>query len=368
VAPDIRGSTAEKMVRKSSIDPKVPVTGKQRRISSTSKFFTLGPYGANDDYAATWVYGLLFFKEDIQLDTIMDLVKEKILEMPRFRSVYNPKKRAFVEQDPQEIDMSYHIKCVDEVMDVQTIQDEFVGSAYKHFEFDKGKPLWQFTYFPRISDGRALLLTNINHIIGDGVAQIELVHLLFDAENHAGSSEGVSRPPKRKKPKNLFGPLNKTRIFMGGIWDGILGTLEKPDSESILMREDPMKGGDMKTAFSDDIEFSNIKDLKEKFEGATVNDILVTLLTLTIRAYLLENEPEALSGKRKLRASFPINRRKNGQSGFRDGSPHNSIGLGVFKFPLKFKSRVDSLWKVKRTLDKIKVKYANSFEIRLLHV
>ena len=117
--------------------------------------------------------GLLFFEKDIGLDTVKKITKERFLIIPRFRSRYDPKKRGFFELDVEtEMDMDYHIRQVDEVLDLKTIRDDYCGDMYKHLDFDPSKPLWILRYFPKIEDGRALLLTSICHTVGDGVSQV----------------------------------------------------------------------------------------------------------------------------------------------------------------------------------------------------
>lgn len=109
------------------------------------------------------------------MDAFKALVKERILSIPRFRSRYDNKRNGFEELDVEsEIDIDYHCKVVDEVLDLRKISDDYVGDVYKNFDFDEDKPLWQFVYFPRMGDGRSLLLTKISHAIGDGVSQVSI--------------------------------------------------------------------------------------------------------------------------------------------------------------------------------------------------
>ena len=120
-----------------------------------------------------WVCGLVFFDEDIGMETVKQITEERILVIPRFRSRYDPKKKGFIELDiEKEMDMDYHLRQIDEVLDLKTIRDDYCGDMYKNLDFDPEKPLWCFRYFPKIEDGRALLLTSICHTVGDGVSQV----------------------------------------------------------------------------------------------------------------------------------------------------------------------------------------------------
>lgn len=96
------------------------------------------------------------------------------------------------------------------------------------------------------------------------------------------------------------------------------------------------------------------------------------MLTLTVRAYFdevgeKEGKPVIKPGQR-VRTAFPINMRTKGADAFRDGSPHNSVALGIFKFQLEFKKRTELVWKVKRKLDKIKLSPEPAVQIVLGNV
>lgn len=115
----------------------------------------------------------IYFKEDVGNDLFRTIAKERLLTMPRFRSRYDHLEGGFYELDVEtEIDLDYHVKVVDDVQDIEQVRLDYVGDVYKHFEFDAEKPLWQLVYFPKLADGRAMLLTKIAHIIGDGVSQV----------------------------------------------------------------------------------------------------------------------------------------------------------------------------------------------------
>lgn len=118
---------------------------------------------------------MLFFDKDIGLELIRKNIKERLLSIPRFRSRYDVKQGAFIEMDVEDIDFDYHLVLEKDIVDIETIRNDYIGNAYKYFDFNPDKPLWQFIYFPRIADGRTVLLTRIAHTIGDGVSQVGLL-------------------------------------------------------------------------------------------------------------------------------------------------------------------------------------------------
>ena len=118
---------------------------------------------------------MLFFDNGIPEETIGKIAHERILTIPRFRSRYDAKKKGFVEIDlEKDFDEDYHLRIVRDKISLDTVRNEYCGDVYKHMNFDPDKPLWQFTYFSNLEDGRSLLLTAINHVIGDGMSQVFL--------------------------------------------------------------------------------------------------------------------------------------------------------------------------------------------------
>lgn len=156
---------------------------------------------------------------------------------------------------------------------------------------------------------------------------------------------------------------------MGGLISPLFDVFGTPDRKNPLTRSNVHETGVMKLSFTEKVELEKVIDVKKKFEGATVNDILVALLTLTVNAYF--DELEAKTGKsvvkrgQKLRAGFAISMRKKGEDPFRDGSPHNSIAQGLLKFYLKPKNCVDLVWRVKRQLDSIKLSPGPFVQVRI---
>lgn len=314
--------------------------GRVRRASVTSRLYR--NMLLSDPDRATYVCGLLTFGEDIGFSTVQDIVKQRLLTIPRFRSRCT--KKGFVELAEDEFDMDFHVEHVQEEITVQEIQDQYVGQLYAHYEIDKFRemPLWKVSYFSNVG-GKSVLLTKIAHAIGDGVSQIEVLFRLLDPQDHgenmhatmgideemeedgdddeeggaAGDGEGGTpsaaaavgggpaskstaivpvadvkqpadaaaaaggslRPPKKRRPPKAFGPLTRARIVLGGVGAALTAVFGTPDSANPLMRTDfrtPSKV--KKTAFTEAIPLDKLKELKVRFKGATLNDILVALL------------------------------------------------------------------------------------------
>mmetsp|Transcript_8905 Transcript_8905/g.10180 ORF Transcript_8905/g.10180 Transcript_8905/m.10180 type:complete len:474 (+) Transcript_8905:408-1829(+) len=335
--------------------PAEPKPGRFRRGSNTTKLH--GMLLKNNKFTGTWCIGMIFFENDIGVDTVKETITKRVLQFPRFRSSYDFKRKGFVELATDELDLEgYHIKIVDETVSVEDVQRDWIGNVYKYFDFDPSKPLWQFTYFKNLDDGRSLLITNISHVIGDGVSQVEVLFRMMDKDE---SATEVKAPKRRRKPKGRFGFLNKCYIFVEGVFTAIGSAMATPDSEGPLMRRDPTIASEQKKiSIAESISLAKLKEIKNKYHDATLNDIMVALLTLTLHGYLdeVEGGKEFLKKKGRVRSSFLINTRSpKAKTTFRDGSPNNKIALGLLRFPLDVNSPANTVYKVKRQLDRVKL-------------
>ena len=114
--------------------------------------------------------------------------------------------------------------------------------------------------------------------------------------------------------------------------------------------------------FTEKIEIERLKEIKNKVEGATLNDVFMVLLTMVLRRYYDENNEEP----RRVSASFPINLRKRGEDKFdRHGSPHNVWAYGIMRFHLQYKDEVDLFRKLKRSIDRVKLSPSPVVQLQL---
>lgn len=314
---------------------------------------------------ATWIYGLLFIESDPGVDAVENLIKTKLLQVPRFRSVY--KRGKFYEVPVEEIDMDYHLVPTfeDSVPSFDSVL-EFIGTLYDEKHYDLSKPLWKYYYIPKLEDGRALLVACINHTIGDGVSNVAvLYHLMDDFDPSAKSSDKpdtTKAPKKKKKKKSYLNLKEKIGWFLWGVNDGLTGTIDKFDSRSALRLKNVFKpSSEKKCAFTKPIDLERVKDLKENFPGATVNDVLLAVLSMAVREYLAEKDGEKSLKRRTLfrskpliRGNFPVNLRNMRKPVLRDMDTSNDWGVAAFRFPLAYKSRIDCMYGVKKQLDGIK--------------
>ncbi|GBG24950.1 Hypothetical Protein FCC1311_039011 [Hondaea fermentalgiana] len=340
--------------------------GRKIRASITTRL--VGNLQRESQAKASWVTGILFFDHDPGFERVQSVVAERLMVMPRFRARMKarsfplPQKFHFVEVNLEDFDIDYHLQKVLADGDTPPTTNDvihFVENMYNGWEPDLSKPLWQLLYVPRLDDGRACLITKISHAIGDGVSQIEVLMRMLDPASDEDEAAMIqaSRPPMKRKKKATFGPLNRTRIFLGGLWSGVFNVFSASDPPNSLRPKNTSDvSGERRFAFTEKVPLPRMKEVKNKLEGATLNDVLILLLTLTMREYFIEAGDEAALSGAKVSAQFPISTRSRGEDPFRDDDPRNQFSYGFLKFYVTFKgSNIDLFWKIKRDLDKIKM-------------
>lgn len=338
--------------------------GRKIRASVTTRM--LGNLQRESQHKSTWVTGLLYFDHDPGFEVVQEVLIERLMSMPRFRACMKgnsfpiPQKIHFVEIDLKDFDIDYHLN---KVLDDHPATDEeinhFVEQMYSGWEPDMSKPLWQLHYVPQMVDGRACLITKISHVIGDGVSQIEVLLRMLDPPTDEEEAKLIqeSRPPAKKMKKAAFGPLNKLRFFLGGVWSGVFNVFSASDPANSLRPANTSDCSDMRRfAFTDKIPLDRMKEVKNKLQGATLNDVLVLVLTLTLRQYFRESGDQRVLNGSKVSAQFPVSTRMPGEQAFRNEDPRNQFSYGFLRFHLTFKgSDLQLFWKIKRDLDKLKL-------------
>lgn len=355
-----------------------------RQASWGTRFITnTEPFGKQ---YLVWCQGLLLFKQQFATEDLDKLIR-KLLDIPRFRSRYDFEKHGFSELPKDSIDMGYHLTVIqNKQVSMKDVLEHYMGNMFESFDVNFEKPLWYCLYFPtvQVEDGtRSILLLNISHVIGDGVSLIGLIFNLMDknldlnelrAESSKTSGAMVSEKKsevqteaqsttkaleirKRKKVNHNFGPFNLLLIFLKGIWDAFFASLALLDSKTPLCRsKDDLPSSQKSIAIAAQIPLDKVKQVKNKFEGATVNDVLIAVLNLAMLGYLKEQGLEPTELKRKqIRASFPINTRKQGEPLLKDDSPSNHFSMCFFNFVTEASSRIEMVHKVKQIIDKIKL-------------
>jgi hypothetical protein len=355
--------------------------GRKRRASATTRIF--GHFLAEKTPRATWCVGVLILERDPGGNILRDTLWSRLGSMGRFRSRLNVGRFGGYWEELPETELlrlrdSGYLWSEVLTDGKGTIDDlNAVVGATDEWNYDRHAPLWRAQYARKLADGRAGLIVCINHGIGDGVSLIATLLGICDQPDEekdgTGKSMAQSRGSMAAPGKRLKGPalgkMTKFNAFWYGVYHGLTSSKWAPDPKNALSIPDvtkPSKSKRVKQA--ERIPLEEMKKLKNKFPGASLNDIMMAVMTATIRAYLLEKQDKAADGSKKVRGAFPINLRSPKEPVLRDGDPMNKWAYGIFNFDFKYKTRIELVWKVKNQIDKIKVSPSPLIQYKLAGV
>ena len=227
-------------------------------------------------------------------------------------------------------------------------------------------PLWSIKIVTNLKDGRSLLFVAIDHAVGDGVSLLSVFLSLFDDnDDHDDDTAPVGSTPvlqkERKTPKGLS-LSHRAIAVLKGIRAGTVDTLVPPPSDkqnSLMVPKDKLTAPGFGKDFAQTRAFpiEEMKLMKSKMEGVTMNDMIMAILTMTVRRYLEQKgDTEGLNlvkrGKGTIRAVFPVNMRSGVVNKANVG---NDFCLGYLPFGMDYKDSVDSVWKTKTLVDELKM-------------
>lgn len=291
------------------------------------------------------ITAMLAFDEPLDYDRLTETFKNRLLCYDRFKKrVVRPISgvgNSIWELDPK-FDLRSHLQRTalpspggkDEL-------EELIGNLTST-PLDPTKPLWQAHYIENYKNGGSVLFIRIHHCIADGIALIRVLLSMADVEPDAvWTSPMTEKKGEKETAYDFFPPLEKTfkkinrakkRAIKVGrfISKEIESSIKNPShilkrtkligkhafeattviSKMILLPADKktvFKGelGIRKSvAFSDPVPLADIKSIGKYF-NATINDILVSLVTGALRRYL--QQCNNLVGDLDIRVAMPIN-------------------------------------------------------------
>ncbi len=200
---------------------------------------------------------------------------------------------------------------------------------------DRERPLWDLTLVRGLKGNRTGLIIRLHHCLADGISGVGIMNVLLDTsptpQNESPRNER-SEPPQPADSVTLLldGLLKNYQSLMQGaltaqtevvnIARELLARTAKGQTEE-LIRLLPELGspsdrlpfnkvcrGPQKIAWGE-IPMAEIKAIRENF-GGTVNDVVLTVLTATVRRYV-QLHGVKMRG-RQLRLIVPVNLRGNG--------------------------------------------------------
>ena len=240
--------------------------------------------------------------------------------------------------------------------------DEFCSKVYAERMTDQ-LPLWRAYTFNNMEDGRNCFCLVVDHAIADGVSLIATLMSVLDDRDE--STDGVASrsatkrtAAPRKRAVEPPGCFAKISAFIGGCCDGLIGDQLPGDPPNQLKMKNHRDPGKVKAlAQSEHIPVDKLKEVAALWGNCTVNDILMTVLTMALQSYFEKYEPATVM--QKFRAIFVISLRPQGVDMLAEEFFGNKFSNGKIQFPMHLKDPKDVLDDCKQQIDYVKMSPAH---------
>ncbi|MBL8142420.1 MAG: wax ester/triacylglycerol synthase family O-acyltransferase [Acidobacteria bacterium] len=322
------------------------------------------------------VTGVLMFDDRLSMRQLHDLVRSRLLRVPRFTQCVVEDALGATWVPAPEFSLDDHLvsATLPAGDDHQAALQAFCAELMTR-PFDPGKPRWQFHLVEHYGHGSALVL-RVHHCIGDGLA---LIYVLLSMSDDGPTPPRVERPDDATdEPVSGWAALGRTLGTAAAavvqvpvaLVRGVAAAVSDPSrlvdagalvasgagalSKLLLMGPDPpspFKGPlvvDKRVAWSSAFDVAVFKQIGT-VTGCTINDVLMAALAGALRRYLLDLQREVPSTF-AIRGVVPVNLRafeKAHELG-------NQFGLVFLELPLGLDEPLDRLFAVRARMQAIK--------------
>jgi len=292
------------------------------------------------------------------LDAVTALLEERLAMLPRFhcrlsdKRVHGLQRPAWVE-DPS-FDIRAHVRHATLPAPGGDAQlHDWLGDFWSH-RLDRARPLWEMTLLDGLADGGWMLATKTHHALVDGVASVDVGHVLLDAERRpppsAPAPAAAARPTHADATGSGADGADDPAASAGGNplpgWFSprVAARVARATIDTALHPRRLIRAGEAAVAMSEVLwqdeviasrhsslnvpigtsrrfasvpfALAEVKEIKGSL-GGTVNDVVLAVSTGALRR-LLDERGEEL--EHPLRAMVPVNLR---------GEDHDHLGNQV---------------------------------------
>jgi diacylglycerol O-acyltransferase / wax synthase len=326
---------------------------------------------------------LSVFEGDLSFDEYLRFVESRLPLIPRYlKRVVAPPLNAGLpnwDYDP-DFDIRNHIREATLKHGTDAELKALSGKILSKV-MDRQRPLWDMTLVRGLRGNRSGLIARMHHCLADGIAGVGIMSVLMDP------SPATPALPKRKRRLRIPSPLDPVSSLVESVtssyssfmdrvlsaWANMLNITERtiangvnPPSEDISRYMPEVTSPTERLFFNaiyrgpqrfacTETSLDEIKAIR-KTCGASVNDVLLALVTATIRRYS-ELHGERVKG-RLFRVMVPVNLRGNDTSPSQLG---NCISLVPVTIPLDIRNPKKLLTAVHRRTEFLKRTHAAEF-------
>lgn len=313
------------------------------------------------------INGVLALDGPLELDRFKEVVRRRLVTVPRFRQRVVWRDGGMCWEDDPDLDLDRHVqRLLLPAPGGEEALAEVVG-RFLAKPLDQSRPLWEMWVVDGYEGGRSVVLGQIHHAIGDGVALMMVLLSLTDT---------VAEPGEAISPLHRFFEdpehMAEAKIFGDSVIPEIMRLLVQPieamakvpaplrllaKSKALLRllllppdARTRFKGRlavEKRAAWSAPIQVDAVKAVGKAL-GGTINDVLLAAMGGGLRRYLAQfGEPRrGLS----FRAAMPVSLRP-----LEDLSAlGNCFGLAFLPVPVGIADPVERLRELRRRSDKLK--------------
>lgn len=276
------------------------------------------------------ITGVMMFETPVPLARLQKVIRERFMAYPRFRQKVVETATGAFWQDDADFDLDYHVRLAALPGKADKAALERFVSQMASTPLDKSKPLWQFDLVEKYGGGSALV-ARIHHCYADGIALVQVLLSMTDAEPLPRKREPLSKTWLKEDGRAVRERMGVIDRYMklgedllGRSMDfyrdpTLAGVVAKEGGEiarelalALSLDDDPETvlrgrlGVRKRVAWAPPLPLDEVKAISRAFD-ATVNDVLMASMAGALRSYMLERG-ESLDGV-SIRATVPVNLR-----------------------------------------------------------
>src|SRR5215467_1954207 len=142
------------------------------------------------------ICGVLVLHERVTIARLRSTIAKRFLRSPRFRQRPVPAAGGYQWRTDEQFDISRHVKPAELRRGEGDDELEALVSKLVSMPLDHRHPLWQFQLVTNYKRGSAVIL-RIHHCYADGIALIQVLLSMTDADRDGKLSEAAPLPDKR---------------------------------------------------------------------------------------------------------------------------------------------------------------------------
>jgi diacylglycerol O-acyltransferase / wax synthase len=320
------------------------------------------------------ICGVLIFGEHLTLARLKATLSDRFLRFKRFRQRAVQAPTGAYWADDRKFDIGAHVLRVKLGAAAGKAELETLVSELMATPLDPSKPMWQFHLVEGYEGGSAVVV-RIHHCYADGIALIQVMLSMTDADREGRVPGPVPPPPKHPESTGgdpLAGALKMATKMGSALIEKGVGLWHEPAkavalaqkgsafteelAKLVLMEEDSRTcfkgrpGVAKRVAWADPISVAEVKAVGRALD-CSINDVLLSSVAGALRSYLLR-EGESVEGL-SIRAMVPVNLRP-AEKAWKLG---NRFGLVFLDLPIGIENPVERLYAIRENMRVLKGSY-----------